>query len=431
MLKVAVVGGGSTYTPELLNGFLTHQQEFPLDELWLMDIDAKRLQVVGRFAQRIARANGAKFNIILSTDRQETIKDASYVITQFRVGQMQARREDEYLGLRHGLVGQETTGIGGMAKALRTIPVMLDIAREIERLAPEALLVNFTNPSGLITEALFQHAPQITSVGLCNAAITTKMEIIRRIDERTGLVIDPDDAQIQALGLNHLTWYYGFHVNGKDIWHDIIDLLVDELRQQDDPDFDPETIETLQMIPNSYLQYYYSTEKMVKKQEKWPPSRAEQVMEIEKSLLKKFADADQKQIPDELMTRGGAFYSTLAVQLLNAHYNNLEKIFIVNVRHNGAVPKWNQDWVLEMPCIVKRKGITPVQTPALPLVCTGLLTQVKMYELLTVEAATRGDRKAAYQALLAHPLGPSAENISAVLEDMLRTNQAYLPAFFR
>lgn len=168
MLKVVVIGGGSTYTPELVNGFLERVGSFPLDELWLMDIDKARLDIVGGFAQRMLESKGSPFKVVLSTDQRQAIEGASYVITQFRIGQMQARREDEYLGLRHGLIGQETTGVGGMAKALRTIPIMIQIAKDMRETAPGALLVNFTNPSGLITEALFRHAPDVPSVGVCN-----------------------------------------------------------------------------------------------------------------------------------------------------------------------------------------------------------------------------------------------------------------------
>jgi 6-phospho-beta-glucosidase len=429
MLKVTVIGGGSTYTPELLNGFLERQDVFPLDELWLMDNDADRLEVVGGFARRMAEAREARFKVILSTDQREAIRDASYVITQLRVGQMEARREDEYLGQRHGLIGQETTGVGGMAKALRTVPVILDIAKDMQEVAPRALLVNFANPSGLVTEALFRYAPEVASVGVCNATITTKMEILKALNERLNLDIRPEEAHIKTLGLNHLTWFYGFEVNGRDYWPEIIQATIQEMRQSDEPFFDPHTLEALGMLPNYYLRYYYYTPKMLKKQGQWPPSRAEEVMAIEKDLLAEYAEEDRTAPPDDLMKRGGAYYSTVATQLLNAHYNDLDEIHVVNVRHNGAVPGWDTDWVLEMPCRVGARGIIPIPAEPLPAACTGLLTQVKAYEILTARAAVDGDRQAAYQALLAHPLGPSADQIQTVLDDMLETHQDYLPQF--
>jgi len=184
------------------------------------------------------------------------------------------------------------------------------------------------------------------------------------------------------------------------------------------------------MIPNYYLQYFYETGKMLRKQEQWPPSRAEEVMEIERELLAQYAEPDRTEPPEGLMQRGGAYYSTVATQLLNAHYNDLHEVHVANVAHRGAVPGWPEDWVLEMPCEVSRDGVKPLPAEPLPPVCYGLLAQVKMYELLTVEAAVHGDRNAAYQALLANPLGPAADQAEAVLEDMLETHRAYLPQFW-
>ncbi len=430
MLKVCVIGAGSTYTPELLSGFIDRQDEFPLDELWLMDIDKERLQIVGGFAERMAHAHGARFKVILSTDQKASIQDSSYVITQIRVGKMEARREDEYLGKRHGLIGQETTGVGGMAKALRTIPVIMEIAEDIQEYSPHALLVNFANPSGLITEALARYAPQVSAVGLCNATLTTKMEILKELNELLGTDFAPEETHIKTLGLNHLTWFYGFEVNGQDYWPQIMENMIENMKHEEDPFFDPDTLKALGMLPNYYLRYYYYTQKLIAQQNNWPPSRAEEVIKIETELLKKYADPKLNTPPDELMQRGGAYYSTVATQLLNAHYNNLNEIHVVNTRQNGAVPSWDNEWVLEMPCHVNASGIMPIPAEALPLVCEGLITQVKAYEILTAKAAVTGDRKAAYQALLAHPLGPSADKVSFVLHDMLKTNREYLPKFF-
>lgn len=431
MLKVCVIGGGSTYTPELLGGFIDRQSEFPMDELWLMDSDPERLAIVGGFAQRMSAAKNARFRVILSSDRKESLASSSYVITQLRIGKMAARREDEYLGKRHGLIGQETTGIGGMAKALRTIPVILDIAQEMQSLTPNALLVNFANPSGLVTEALFRYAPAVKAVGVCNASLTTKMEILKSLNHHLGSNFKPDEARIKTLGLNHLTWFYGFEVNGQDYWPQIMSWLINEMKEQEDLYFDPDTLENLQMLPNYYLRYYYYKDEMIEKQNHWPPSRAEEVMEIEHDLLEKYQDEDRAEPPEDLMKRGGAYYSTVATQLLNAHYNNLNETHVVDVRNNGAVPGWDNEWVLELPCKINSRGIFPLPARPLPLVCGSLIARVKAYEILTAQAAVDGDRTAAYQALLAHPLGPSADKISQVLQDMLETNQPYLPRFFQ
>ena len=428
-MKIAVIGGGSTYTPELVNGFLSRVNNLPLEELWLMDIDKERLRIVGGFTQRMVNAKGNPFKVILSNDQRESISGSSYVITQLRVGMMPARLGDEYLGKRHGLIGQETTGVGGMAKALRTIPVILDIAKDIRETAPRALLANFTNPAGLVTEALTHYATDVSAVGVCNVGITAKMKILEVLDDLTGSKIDTDHAILNTLGLNHLTWHRGFTVDGEEMWPQYFPAYLEELRKEDNPEWDVNTLESLGMIPNYYLEYFYYTTKKLKDQENWPPSRAEKVMEIEKDLLRDYADPALTEPPADLMKRGGAYYSTLATQLIDSHYNDLGQVHVVNIRHDGAVKGWPKEWVLEMPARVDAKGIHPIPADPLPAACFGLVSQIKMFELLTVEAAVHGDRNAAYQALLAHPLGPSADKVREVLDDLLLTNKKWLPQF--
>jgi 6-phospho-beta-glucosidase len=429
-MKVTVIGGGSTYTPELIKGFLERTAAFPVTELWLMDTDPQRLAIVGGFAKRMVAGKGAPFTVELTTDRRAAVKGAAYVLTQFRVGQMQARRADEYLGRRHGLIGQETTGVGGMAKALRTIPVILSLVKDMRELAPGALLANFTNPSGLVTQALALHAPDITAAGVCNVPITAKMMLIKHLEKELG-PIAPERVELKTLGLNHLSWHRGLTLDGEEMWPRVIEGFLADLRAQAVPEWDVRTIETLRMIPNYYLQYFYYTGHKLAAQEKWPPSRGDEVIEIEKTLLAEYADPALTDAPKDLMKRGGAWYSTVATQLLNAHYNDLGETHIVNVPHRGAVAGWPEDWVLEMPSRVDRSGIHPLPAEPLPPACFGLIAQIKSYELLTVEAAVRGDRDAAYQALLAHPLGPAADKVQAVLDDLLETNRAYLPQFWK
>jgi len=429
-MKVAVIGGGSSYTPELINGFIERADSFPVSELWLMDVLPERLEIVGGFAQRMVAAKGSPFRVHLTANQQEAIRGASYVTTQLRVGWMQARREDEYLGRRHGLIGQETTGIGGMAKALRTIPVILSIAQDVAALAePGAPLVNFTNPAGLVTQALAQYAPEVTAVGVCNAPFNMKMTVLAEL-AKMGIEVEPERAQLNTLGLNHLTWHRGFTVDGEDVWPRVIEQYVAHLRQEAEPEWPPQFIESLQMIPNYYLHYFYATARKLAEQAAWPPSRAEAVMKIEEELLAQYAEPDRSEPPEGLMQRGGAYYSTVATQLLNAHYNDLQEQHVVNVANQGAVAGWPDRWVLELPALVSRSGIKPLPAEPLPAAVFGLMQQVKMYELLTVEAAVHGDRNAAYQALLAHPLGPAVDQVEAVLDDMLTTHRAYLPQFF-
>lgn len=428
-MKITVIGGGSTYTPELVNGFLARVGSLPIKELWLMDIDKERLEIVGGFAQRMVKAKGEPFKVILSTSQREAIAGASYVTTQLRVGMMPARRGDEYLGLRHGLIGQETTGVGGMAKALRTIPVILSIANDIREVAPGALLANFTNPAGLVTEALTRYAPDVPAVGVCNVGITAKMKILEQLEKVTGSKVEASRAVLNTLGLNHLTWHRGFTIDGEEMWPVIFPAYVEALKKEKDPEWDISMLEALGMIPNYYLQYFYYTDKKLDAQKQWPPSRADEVMEIEKDLLREYADPALNEPPADLMKRGGAYYSTLATQLINSHYNDLGEVHVVNIRNDGAVQAYPSDWVLELPAKVDKHGIHPLQADPLPEACFELVSRVKRYELLTVEAAVHGDKDAMLQALLVHPLGPSADEAQAVMDDMLATNKQWLPQF--
>ena len=430
-MKIAVIGGGSTYTPELVMGFLNRVKELEVSELWLMDIDADRLKIVGGFAQRMVEAHGSPFKVILSTNQRESVKGASYVTTQLRVGQMPARREDEYLGRRHNLIGQETTGIGGMAKALRTIPVIMQLAEDMAELAPGALMANFTNPSGLVTQALSMFIPEVPVVGVCNVAIGVKMRILESLEKKLGQKIDPARGELNTLGLNHLSWHRGFKLDGEEIWPQVLKEFIATQKESDEPEFPVELIQSLKMIPNYYLHYYYDTQHKLEEQKKWPPSRAEEVMELEKQLLQDYADPNLTEPPAELMERGGAYYSTAATQLLNSHFNNLGEVHVANVPNRGAVAGWPEDWVLELPCKVDLSGVNPLPAEPLPDTCFGLIAQVKSYEMLTAKAAISGDRDLLYQAMLAHPLGPSVDQVKPVMEDLLVTHKTYLPLFWK
>ncbi len=433
-MKIAVIGGGSTYSPELVKGFIERAGSLGLGELCLMDSDAERLAIVGGLATRMVaaarRGPGPGFELSLTGDRREALAGASYVITQIRVGRMAARRTDEYLGRRHALIGQETTGVGGMAKALRTIPVILEIADEMRELAPGALLLNFANPAGLVTEALCRHAPGTRAIGVCNVGINTKMRFLELWKRATGEEVETDRAALDTLGLNHLSWHRGFSIDGVEVWPELFAAYLGELRAGREEGWDLATIEALGMVPNYYLEYYYYTARKLEAQQAWPPSRAEEVMAIEEELLGRYADPSLASLPPELMKRGGAYYSELATRVIDDHRNDRGAVHVVNARNGSAVPAWPEDWVLELPCRIDGSGAHPL--PARPLVGApaALVAEVKAYELLTVEAAVKGDRRSAYEALLAHPLGPDADRIDALLDELLETNRALLPRFF-
>ncbi len=421
-MKITVIGGGSTYTPELVSGFIARARQLELSELWLMDINLDRLEIVGGFAQRMVAAAGNPFALHLSNDRAAALAGASFVETQIRVGGMAARRGDEYLGRRWGLVGQETTGVGGFAKALRTVPVIVSIARDMQRLCPDAWLVNFANPSGLVTEAVQRYAPETHSVGLCNSPIGHKMAIAGRMG------VDPQQVELDYLGLNHLSWLRGAKANGQDVWPQVFAGYLERLRADDDPGCPPYLAELLQAIPSGYLHYYYRTQAVVAEQAQ-KPSRAEDVMKIEKDLLEQYADPNLTVLPDELMLRGGAYYSTAAAQLIDSLHNDRGDVHVINTRHLGAVPGWPADWVCELPCRVDARGLHPLAAAPLPTLCDGLVHAVKAYELLAAEAAVTGDRGLALQALVAHPLGPGADRAPALLDDLLQVNAQHLPQF--
>ncbi|MDI7278132.1 MAG: 6-phospho-beta-glucosidase [Anaerolineae bacterium] len=421
-IKIAVIGGGSTYTPELVSGLIASAGRLGLRELWLMDVDPQRLEVVGGFARRLVAASGEPFLLQTTTDRAAALAGASFVVTQVRVGGMAARHEDELLGRRWGLVGQETTGVGGFAKALRTIPVILSVARDMQRLCPEAWLINFANPSGLVTEALHRYLPGVHAIGLCNAPIGMQMAVAGQLG------VEPRAVQLQWLGLNHLTWATGATVSGRDVWPQLLSAYLERLRADEDPVCPPYLVELLRAIPSGYLRYYYRTAAVVAHQATHP-TRAEEVMRIEADLLAQYADPRLSALPDELMLRGGAYYSTAAVQLMDSLQSDAGDVHVLDVRHGGAVPGWPADWVCELPCRVDASGPHPLPAFPLPVLADGLVHAVKAYELLAAEAAVTGDRRAALQALVAHPLGPGAERAPQLLEDLLRVNARHLPQF--
>ncbi len=339
---------------------------------------------------------------------------------------MQARRNDEYLGNKYGLIGQETTGIGGLAKALRTIPQILTIVEEMRTSAPDAILLNFTNPSGLITQAVKMHAPEICIAGVCNGPYNSKVEIVELLNKHSNCQIDLHEVEVDLLGLNHLSWIRGFKNNGIEIWPEVLEIYSKYIPEDR---WDNETLAILGMIPSNYLRYYYYTQRMLALQKSWPPSRAEEVMEVEKILLTYYSDSANVLPPESLMKRGGAFYSTVATELINAHYNDLGNNHIVNVCHNGAIASWPKEWVLEMQCKVDAQGFHPLSAEPLPPAFFGLLSAVKSYEILVAQAALTGDRQAICQALLVHPLGPDADKIPSLFDELVEINKKYIPQF--
>lgn len=432
-LKIAIIGGGSSYTPEIIEGFIKRSKELPVEEIHLVDIKSgeNKLNIVGNLARRMIDKVGANIKTILTFDRKTALKDADFVVTQFRVGGLQARAMDERFPLKYGVLGQETTGPGGFAKALRTIPVILEICKDIEELCPEAWLINFTNPSGIITETVLKHT-KTKCIGLCNVPIHMTMNIAKILE------VEPKDIFIDFVGLNHLLWGKKVWYKEKDVTPKIIEAFLDgeslTMKNIVDLKWDGEFLRALNMVPCPYHRYYYMTDTLVKEEilllDSGKGTRAEQVQEVERVLFKKYSDPSLDVKPKELEKRGGAYYSEAAVSLISAIYNNKREVHVVNTRNNGAIDQVPEDSVIEVNCLIDSRGATPLSyKERLPVEISGLIQQVKSYEILSVEAAVKGDINKALMALVANPLIPSVDTAKSLLKDLLEINKDYLPQF--
>ena len=419
-IKVAVIGGGSTYTPELVEGIALRRGVLPVDELVLHDIDPERLAVVGGLAQRILRHHGFDGRFTTTTDRAAAVSDASFVLVQLRVGGMAARLRDETIPLPFGCIGQETTGPGGFAKALRTVPVVLDIAADTRRLgAPGAWLLDFTNPSGLVTQALLDHGHR--AIGLCNVPIGFQRHFAALLD------VPPERVQLEHVGLNHLSWERKVTVDGVDRLPELIERHADALAAE--TELPPDLIRRQRAVPSYYLRYYYFERRVLEELRGGRP-RAEEVMEIERGLLEMYADPALEVKPRLLEERGGAFYSEASAMLIESLHADRGDVQVVNVRNEGAIPNLDDDAVVEVPCRIDAGGATPLPLAPLAPEMHGLVQHAKAYERLTVQAAVSGDRQTALAALLANPLVRDYEVAEPLLEVLLEANREYLPRFF-
>lgn len=431
-LKVAVIGGGSSYTPELIEGFIKRYEELPVKDLYLVDIEEgkEKLEIVGNLAKRMVKEAGVPINLHLTLDRKAAIKDADFVTTQIRVGHLDARARDEKIPLEHGLIGQETTGAGGFAKALRTIPVILDICKDIEELAPDAFMLNFTNPAGIVTEAVLKYT-NVKTIGLCNLPVGTRMQIADIYN------VDVSKVDTEFVGINHLIWTTKIRVENIDVTQDILDQAASSsgLTMKNIPDFgwDKEFLHSLNALPCAYHRYYYLKEEMYEDQVeslKKEGIRAEVVKQVEKDLFELYKDPDLRVKPKQLEKRGGAYYSEAAVRLITSIYNNKKDIQTVNVQNNGIISCLPDHVSVEVNCLIDSEGAHPIQiqTPMTPQI-RGLLQVVKAYEELTVEAAVHGDYNKALQALVIHPLVGSLKVAKPVLDEILSANKKHLSAF--
>ncbi|MFH8927311.1 6-phospho-beta-glucosidase [Streptomyces pristinaespiralis] len=418
-MKLAVVGGGSTYTPELIDGFARMRDTLPIEELVLIDPAADRLELVGGLARRIFAKQDHPGKIVTTSDLDAGVDGADAVLLQLRVGGQAAREQDETWPLECGCVGQETTGAGGLAKALRTVPVVLDIAERVRRTSPDAWIIDFTNPVGIVTRALLQAGHK--AVGLCNVAIGFQRKFAALLD------VAPADVHLDHVGLNHLTWETAVRLGGPEGDNVLPRLLAEhgdavaaDLRMP------RELIDRLGVVPSYYLRYYYGHDEVVREL-RTKPSRAAEVAQMEKRLLEMYGDPQLDEKPELLAKRGGAFYSEAAVDLAASLLGGAGSPYqVVNTYNNGTLPFLPDDAVIEVQAAVGPQGATPLAVGELDPLYVGLTANVTAYEDLALEAALRGGRDRVFKALLSHPLVGQYEYAQQLTEQLIAHNREHL-----
>ena len=424
-LKIAVIGAGSTYTPELVNGFIVRKNELPVDSFYMMDIDAEKLEVVGNMAKRMLNANSMNCKLVKTQNLKSALENADFVIAQIRVGKLDARIKDEKIPLKYGLIGQETTGIGGFMKGMRTIPALMEIAHMMEECCPNAWLINFSNPSGMLAEAILNHT-RIKMLGLCNVPINMKKSFNQ-------ITKDYEDVIIDYVGLNHLSWITGVFCDGRDLLPEKL-AEVDisgKLKNIPDIDIDIDLLKTIGAYPCGYLTYYYYSGKQMQKLLKEEKSRGEVCKEIEKELLQMYMDPSLVEKPPELDKRGGAMYSEAAVSLISAIYNDKKEIHVVNTKNGGVLDFMNPNDVIEISCMISQNGATPIP-PKGPVNehIKGMMRMVKAYEKHAVKAGLYGDYEEVVKALLIHPLTGDYIQLKGALDELMGAHREHLPQFY-
>ena len=432
-IKIVTIGGGSSYTPELVEGFIKRYNELPVRELWLVDVEAgkHKLEIVGELAKRMVEKAGVPMEIHLTLDRREALKDADFVTTQLRVGLLDARIKDERIPLSYGLIGQETNGAGGMFKALRTIPVILDIDKDMAELCPNAFLINFTNPAGMVTEALLRYGKNKRVIGLCNVPINMEKAAANMLG------VDHSRIRMDFVGLNHMVYGKKIFLDCLDVTNHVVVAIADGkmgaiVKNIKDFEWDADFIKSLGMMPCPYHKYYYETQEMLESELKEfakGETRAEVVKRLEDDLFKLYDDPNLDIKPPQLEKRGGALYSDAACRLINSIYNDKGDIQPVDCRNNGAIEGLDDDSAVEVSCVITKEGPRPLAMGKLPLQVTGLVQEIKNFEKLVIEAAVTGDYHTALMAMSMNPLVPSDKMAKILLDELLVAHKDYLPQF--
>ena len=428
-VKIATIGGGSSYTPELVEGFIKRYDELPIKELWLVDIEEgkEKLEIVGAMAQRMVKAAGVPMTIHLTLDREEALKDADFVTTQFRVGLLDARIKDERIPLSHGIIGQETNGAGGMFKAFRTVPVILEIVEDMKRLCPNAWLVNFTNPSGMVTEAVIKYGKWDKVVGLCNVPISCRKMVV----DGTELT----DKAIQKLYVENdgLRKFGANATRAKEEEEKAAKRAADAgVANIKNISFVAEQIQDLGYLPCMYHRYYYITDDMLEDEIadfKENGTRAEVVKRTEAELFELYKDPNLDYKPEQLTKRGGTYYSDAACELINSIYNDKRTTMVVSTQNKGALTDLPYDSVAEVSAIITAAGPMPISWGTLKPAARGMVQIMKAMEETTIEAAVTGDYGKALHAFTINPLVPSGQIAKTLLDEMLIAHKKHLPQF--
>lgn len=416
-LIVAIVGAGSSYTPELLDMMGQLRDSIDITELRLYDINPERLSIMEGFTKRFLDNIAYPAKVWSTLDRVEAIKGADFIIAQIRVGGNAARVLDEKIPAKYGLLGQETTGAGGFAKALRTIPAMLDIARDVEKYNPNAWVINYTNPTGIVAEAVCKYT-NANFVSLCGGGRHPGNMLYKAFG------IDHSRVRYDYFGLNHFNFSYNITIDNRPVTDAEFDAMADVLGAN------RELIKRLRLLPSLYLPYFWNRTKKLEEQQSAEQSRGEKVLEIEKELFRQYADPNVCTKPELLARRGGGDYAEMALGVLGALGNNQDTFAVCNVPNNGAIPFMPNDAVVETACLVNAAGVRPLTFKSFPEEVWGIVSAVKNYESLTVEAAVHGDRDKALFALLAHPLVLDYDLAAPMLDELLEAHKQYLPQFF-
>ncbi|EPI1624360.1 6-phospho-beta-glucosidase [Klebsiella pneumoniae] len=432
-LKIVVIGGGSSYTPELIEGLLNRYHEMPVASLWLVDIEEgkEKVEIIAGLARRMIAKAGLTIEVVATLDRESALRDADFVCSQFRAGCLDARISDERISLKYSLIGQETNGLGGFANACRTIPIALEIAADMERLCPDAWLLNFTNPSGMVTEAILRHS-RIKAVGLCNVPVIMQKGITTLLQ-----CADEKEVVMQVAGLNHFIFVRQILHKGKEWLPEVIAEINagrDPLVPRNIPPFrwPSHLLQGLGMIPCAYLRYYYMKDDLLRQElaeAGGEGTRGEVVKQLEKILFDQYRDPHLAVKPKALEGRGGQYYSEAACELMNAIYNDKRIIMHVNTRNNGAINGLPDDCAVEVSSLITASGPLPLNVAPFPEDTLRLLQLMKSFERLTIEAALTGNRHTAWRALMLNPLIVSGEKLELALDEVIAENRQWLPAF--